>query len=57
VTPVPLEGEALQDRAKALNVKGRTGMTADELREAVALEEAKRGTATTAVDQTQRIGG
>jgi hypothetical protein len=56
VTPVPLEGEALQDRAKALNVKGRTGMTADELREAVALEEAKRGTATTAVDQTQRIG-
>jgi hypothetical protein len=30
----------LQDRAKALNVKGRASMTADELREAVALAEA-----------------
>jgi hypothetical protein len=56
VTPVPLEGEALQDRAKALAIKGRTGMTADELREAVALEEARRGTATPVTDETQRIG-
>jgi Mg-chelatase subunit ChlI len=46
----------LQDRAKALAIKGRTGMTADELREAVALEEAKRGTATPATDETQRMG-
>lgn len=40
VTPVALEGDALTERAKALNVKGRTSMTADELREAVALAEA-----------------
>lgn len=47
VTPVPLEGEALQDRAKELGVKGRTSMTADELREAVALAEATPTTGTT----------
>jgi hypothetical protein len=40
VTPVDLGGDALQDRAKALNVKGRASMTADELREAVAIAEA-----------------
>lgn len=41
VTPAPIEGDDLQERAKALNIRGRSTMTADELREAVALEEAK----------------
>lgn len=44
ITPVELEGDALQDRAKALGVKGRTGMTADQLREAVALAESTPAT-------------
>jgi len=46
VTPAPLEGDELQGRAKALNIKGRTTKTADELREAVALAEAEQGRAT-----------
>ena len=41
VTPAPIEGDDLQKRAKALNIPGRSTMSADELREAVALEEAK----------------
>lgn len=58
ITPVPLEGDELQARAKALGVKGRTAMSADDLREAVALAEAQQGEAATAPrDDTQRMGG
>lgn len=57
VTPVPLEGEALTERAKELGIKGRTSMTADDLREAVALEEAKRGRASAPADDVHTIGG
>lgn len=35
----PLKGEALKERAAELDVSGRSSMTADELREAVAEEE------------------
>lgn len=56
VTPVPLEGDALQDAAKALNVKGRTTMTADELREAVALAEAQQGHSADPAPTTQQMG-
>jgi hypothetical protein len=34
-----LEGEDLAERAKALDIRGRSKMSADELREAVALAE------------------
>ncbi len=33
--PEELEGEALQNRAKQLNIKGRSKMTADDLRAAI----------------------
>lgn len=33
--PQELAGEELEQRARDLNIKGRTGMNADELREAV----------------------
>lgn len=56
VTPAALEGDALQDRAKTLGVKGRTTMSADELREAVALAEAQQGHATETPATTQRMG-
>lgn len=36
----PLAGEALDQRAKDLDIKGRTTMSADELRQAVADAEA-----------------
>jgi hypothetical protein len=57
VTPAPLEGDALQDRAKALGVAGRTKMTADELREAVALAEAGSGETAQPAEDVQSIGG
>jgi hypothetical protein len=57
VTPAPLEGDALQSRAKALGVTGRAKMTADELREAVALAEATSGETTQPTDDVQQIGG
>jgi hypothetical protein len=57
VTPVPLEGDALQDRAKALGIKGRTTMAADELREAVALAESQSGETGQPADDVHRIGG
>jgi hypothetical protein len=57
VTPAPLEGDALQSRAKTLGVTGRAKMTADELREAVALAEATSGDTTQPADDVQQIGG
>lgn len=58
ITPVALEGDDLQARAKALNVRGRTSMTADELREAVALAEAQQaGPAVVPEGDAQRMGG
>jgi hypothetical protein len=56
VTPVPLEGDELRDRAKALNITGRGKMNADELREAVAAAELAQQTAAGEVDQPQRVG-
>lgn len=40
ITPVELEGEALQERARELNIDGRTTMSAARLRKAVAEAEA-----------------
>lgn len=57
VTPAALEGDALQDRAKALGITGRGKMTADELREAVALAEAETPGVTQPADDAQPIGG
>jgi hypothetical protein len=56
VAPVQLEGDDLQARAKALGITGRSKMTADELREAIALAEPPP-TATLPDDAPQRIGG
>lgn len=56
VTPAPLAGDALKARADELKVKGRTTMSADELREAVALAEAQQGQSSVPADDTQRIG-
>lgn len=39
VTPVALEGDDLQERAKVLGIRGRSTMSADDLRTAVALAE------------------
>lgn len=39
----PLEGQALQDKARELKIEGRSAMNADELREAVAKAEAGTG--------------
>lgn len=44
ITPVELEGEALQERARGLNIDGRTTMSATKLRRAVAEAEAKQPT-------------
>lgn len=41
VTPVALEGDALRDRASELNIEGRSTMSAEKLRRAVAEAEAK----------------
>jgi hypothetical protein len=57
VTPAALEGDALQQRAKELGVKGRAGMSADDLRQAVALEETRQATSVGVTDEPQRIGG
>jgi hypothetical protein len=38
----PLKGEALRDRAAELEIEGRSGMTAKELRDAVAAAEAEQ---------------
>jgi hypothetical protein len=56
VTPVPLSGDELRDRAKALAISGRASMSADELREAVALAEASGGDTAQPADDTQRMG-
>lgn len=40
ITPVELEGEALAQRARELNIEGRTTMTAAKLKRAVAQAEA-----------------
>jgi hypothetical protein len=39
MTPVALEGEALQARARELGIEGRTTMTAAKLKRAVAQAE------------------
>lgn len=57
VTPVPLEGDELQARAKALGIRGRSTMSADDLREAVALAEAESGQTAQPADDVQQIGG
>jgi hypothetical protein len=57
VTPAPLEGEELQSRAKTLGITGRAKMSADELREAVALAEAEQPAATTPASPAQTMGG
>lgn len=44
ITPVALEGEALQERARELNIEGRTTMSATKLRRAVAEAEARDAT-------------
>lgn len=41
--PTKLTGDALQQRARDLNIEGRAGMSADELREAIAGREAEAG--------------
>jgi hypothetical protein len=56
IAPVQLEGEDLQARAKELGIIGRSKMSADELREAIALAEPPP-TATLSDDAPQRIGG
>jgi hypothetical protein len=56
LSPVTLEGEDLQERAKALGIRGRGKMSARELREAVALEEARSGETTQPVETAQVIG-
>lgn len=38
-----LKGEALHERARELDIEGRSGMSADELREAVSEAEAEEG--------------
>jgi hypothetical protein len=43
----PLSGKALQDRAKELDIEGRSTMTADELRDAVAAKETETANPTT----------
>lgn len=58
ITPTEEPMSVVRQRAQQFDIDGRSKMSPDELREAVALAEAQQGQASAApADDTQRMGG